>query len=442
MGKKSFFDFVNKIKKKDASASQKESSQKIDKLLGTISRYFTTEPERERVLRYEDFDAAGDTYYATVSARYKVCQRIFMALFIIFVTISITFNIKNITYDNFFYLVKDFGAVASSDDYRYETLSYDASTNQSFSIYRGGLAVVSRSNVSAFTSTGRRTLRSNAVYSNPSVAASDKYLLVYDMGDSNFAIYNSFAKVYSEKLDYPITDACFSEKGSFILLTRSEKYQSTILFYDEDFDRVSRYSKPLYAIDIAIDENGKRAAAVYLDTENGISATKVIVYDLSSHEEIAEHTFSGEFPLSCAFFESGELSVITDSSVITFDKRAKKWVASESYYSKTVSAIWNDEKHSAVAYNNGVATDINEISVFDKNGNLVYNETIPMGVEQLSVRSGYVFVKNSEGVTRIKMKDSSLQSLECQSGRMLVYDSDTVLVCMQSKAVYLDFSDQ
>ena len=55
----------------------------------------------------------------------------------------------------------------------YETLSYDASSNQSFALYRGGLAVVGRTNVSAFTATGRRTLNARDSYSSPFVTVSD-----------------------------------------------------------------------------------------------------------------------------------------------------------------------------------------------------------------------------------------------------------------------------
>ena len=69
--KNKLFSFFEKITDDKADSRFARFSQ-------TISKYFSTEPERERVLRYEDFDAAGDTYYATVSAWYKVLQRVFL----------------------------------------------------------------------------------------------------------------------------------------------------------------------------------------------------------------------------------------------------------------------------------------------------------------------------------------------------------------------------
>ena len=224
------FSFFNKDN--DNKDNDKNSNRRFAKFSETVSKYFSTEPEKEKVLRYEDFDAAGDTYYATVSAWYKVLERVFLVCLAVFAVVSVTVNFKNITYDNVFYLIKDFNTAVDTENVKYDTLSYDATADQSFALYRGGLAVVSRSNVSAFTATGRRTLNSNASYSKPFAVSSDKYLLVYDVGDGNMAIYNSFAKVYTEKLNYPITAACFSGSGRFAVLTRSEEYESNAYFYN------------------------------------------------------------------------------------------------------------------------------------------------------------------------------------------------------------------
>lgn len=435
--KNKFFGFFEK-KETDNDNAENNSLRRFSK---KVSKYFSTEPEKEKVLHYKDFDAAGDTYYASVSAWYKVFQRIFFVGFIVFSLSSILMNFKHITYDNFFYLVKDFNTAVDTENVNYETLSYDASTDQSFTLYRGGIAVVSRSKVSAFTATGRRTLNSNASYSKPFAVASDKYLLVYDMGDSTFSIYNSFAKVYTENLDYPVTGACFSESGNFAILTRSAEYESDIIVYNENFERLARYSRASYAVDISLDENSEQLGAVYVDTKDGIVDTKVVFYDLGEHKKVGEYSYPGEFPLSCTFLDSGGFAAVTDGALRIFDRALNEKKVSDSYSSNEVSAVFADENYAAVAFNNGIITDQTEIIVFDKRGELVYNEVILSSVEQLSVCDGYIFAKNSTGVVRVRIKDSSLEQLVCQDGVMLVYDRSTALVCAESKAVYLKFDD-
>ncbi len=427
-------------KNKDANENQ-NADNRFAEFSRIVSKYFSTEPEKEKVLRYEDFDAAGDHYYATVSAWYKVLQRVFLVCLAVFSIVSVTVNFRHITYDNLFYLVKDFSTAVDTENVSYETLSYDASANQHFTLYRGGLAVVSRSNVSAFTATGRRTLNNNDSYSNPFAISSDKYLLVYDMGEGNLSIYNSFAKIYSEKLNYPVTSACFSKEGSFAVLTRSEKYESEIIVYDKNFRKLINYRKGSFAIDVSLSEDGERLGAVYCDTDNGIVCTKVMFYDLRKQEKIEEYSYVGEFPLSCSFLSGGGFAAITDGSIKIFDKALKEKGESDGYSSGEVSAVWSDYEYAAVAFNDGVLSDVNEIFVFDKRGELVYNGIIQSDVTQLEVSDGYVFVKNVLGAGRISIKDGSFEELQCQDGKMLVYDRSTVLVCTEAKAVYLKFKD-
>lgn len=436
MSNKKFSFFKNKNNEKE-----KNADSRFAKFSQTVSKYFSAEPEKEKVLRYEDFDAAGDTYYATVSAWYKVLQRIFLVGLAVFSVVSITVNFKHITYDNFFYLIKDFNTAVDTESVRYETLSYDASADQSFALYRGGLAVVSRSNVSAFTATGRRTLNSNSAYSKPFAVTSDKYLLVYDIGDGNMAIYNSFAKVYSEKLNYPISDACFSKEGSFAVLTRSEQYESEIIVYDKNFKKLINYRKGSFAVDVALSPDGEKLGALYCDTDDGIVCTKMVLYDLKNQEKIDEQIYTGEFPLACSFLDDGGFAFITDTRVRTFDKIFREKAESDSYFAGSVSAVWCDNEYAAVAFNNGITSDTNEVFVFDKRGELVYNDVVRSDVSQFAVRDGYFFVKNTVGVIRIRIEDGNKESLECQDGKMLVYDGSTVLVCAEAKAVYLNFED-
>ena len=98
-------------------------------------------------------------------------------------------------------------------------------------------------------------------------------------------------------------------------------------------------------------------------------------------------------------------------------------------------------EYSAVAINDGVIVDLNEIMVFNKNGELIYDEMVLSGVNELSVSDGYLFIKNGDGVVRIGLKNGASKELESGSGKMFVYDASTVMVCLPSKAVYLNFDD-
>ena len=422
-----------------------ESSGFAEKFTG----FFSAEPQKEKILRHEDFARAGDVYYASVSARYKVAQRILVLLLVFFLLFSIFTNIREITYGNLFYFVRDFGNAVDIESTNYETLSYDVYQNQNFSLYRGGIAAVSPSNVSVFTATGRRTLKSRADFVIPYSVCSDKYVLVYDMSGNSFALYNSFSKVYTESFDYPITDAAISDSGAFAVLTRSSDYKSVINVYNKSFKLIGRYSKNLYALDLSIDDKGERMAVLFYDVGDGRGRTTLRVYDISNRVSdkrdpdedriLCEKEIDYAFSLSCSFNSGGGLSVITDSSILLLDGNLDP--GDSIGYNAEVSAVYTGENGAAVALRSGALNDRNRIIAFDGNGKLLYDETVRSSVREISVLDEYVFVKSDTGAMRINTRNGDEERYECQSGRMLVYDSSTAIICAESKAIYIKFKD-
>ena len=94
-----------KTKTDDENEEDTEDSRRgIGEFANRIGRFFSHEPQKEKVLRHKDFHAAGDVYYASVSAGYKVIQRFLWVFFVCFMAISLILNYRVITYDNFFYL--------------------------------------------------------------------------------------------------------------------------------------------------------------------------------------------------------------------------------------------------------------------------------------------------------------------------------------------------
>ena len=422
-----------------------ESSGFAEKFTG----FFSAEPQKEKILRHEDFARAGDVYYASVSARYKVAQRILVLLLVFFLLFSIFTNIREITYGNLFYFVRDFGNAVDIESTNYETLSYDVYQNQNFSLYRGGIAAVSPSNVSVFTATGRRTLKSRADFVIPYSVCSDKYVLVYDMSGNSFALYNSFSKVYTESFDYPITDAAISDSGAFAVLTRSSDYKSVINVYNKSFKLIGRYSKNLYALDLSIDDKGERMAVLFYDVGDGRGRTTLRVYDISNRVSdkrdpdedriLCEKEIDYAFSLSCSFNSGGGLSVITDSSILLLDGNLDP--GDSIGYNAEVSAVYTGENGAAVALRSGALNDRNRIIAFDGNGKLLYDETVRSSVREISVLDKYVFIKSDTGAMRLNTQNGDEERYDCQSGRMLVYDSSTAIICAESKAIYIKFKD-
>ena len=320
------FPFGKRIPK-----GEQDPSEEANGFGQRIGRFFSPEPQVEKVLRAEDFHAAGDTYYAGVSAGYKVAQRLLWTVFVVFLTCSILFNYQEITYDNFYYLIKDFSGAVDTDNRRYETLSYESDSRQRFVLYRGGLATVSPSNISVFTATGRRSLQTTSSFSSPYAVSSNRYVLIYDTSGKTFSVYNSFARVYTETLSDPVTDACLMEDGSFVIVTRSSDYRSVVRVYNKRFEKAAELRSEAYVFDIAASKDKNVLTLLSYDAGNGVGQTTLSVRELSSLEEENRISFSGEFPLGCDFLEDKGFALVTDRHIRILDGDFSEKERSEDY---------------------------------------------------------------------------------------------------------------
>ncbi len=402
-----------------------------------VGRFFSPEPQKEKVLHHEDFNAAGDVYYANVSAGYKVAQHILWLVFIFFMVFSIAINYKEITYDNFFYLIKDFSSAVGAESTNYETLSYESDPRQNFALYRGGVATVSPSRISAFTATGRRTLRADSGFSSPYVVCSDKYMLVYDTAGTTFSVYNSFARIYTETLTYPITNACFADDGRLAIVTREADSKAVVYVYNDDFEKLAKYRFDAYMFDIAIDSDRDLIAFIYYGIGDGTGQTTVSFRNLDDLEEIASFNLMGEFPLESGFIEKENFALITDSAVRIIDNSLNAEGAEiYDYINGNVTGYCINDEGVAVSV---TVSSKNEVIAFDQNGKMLYNDVIHVGVTDIGISGEYIFLQTETGVVRLDVADGEEETLISGDGKMLVYNYETVLICGESKAEYLVF---
>ncbi len=425
-------------KKKQDDQSENMHGSENNMFFSKIGEFFDPAPQKEKVLRHEDFKGAGDTYYAAVSGGYKISQRIITIVLVFFLLFSFLANFREITYDNLFYLIKDFSAAAGKSGGNYNVLSYESDKRHFFALYRGGLTVVNPSNISAFTATGRRTLNKTSQFSSPCIETSDKYFMIYDISGNTFSVYNSFARIYSETLEYPVSAAAFAENGTMAIVTRDISHKSMVHIYSKNFKRLFTVpSSSKYAFDVEMSSENDRLAISYYGIGNGSGRTEISMRKLSDMEELGEILIDGEFLLDSGFIDEGLFVAVTDRSIRIYDKYFEELDAYE-YGIGTVSGYEVSRHGAAASY---TINSKNYVIVFDKSGKLLYNESINDTVKDIGLFGGYVFLRNDEGVLRIDPISLDEQRLTSSQGKMLIYSANTVLVCGDARAEYLVFED-
>jgi hypothetical protein len=410
-------------------------NNKAGKLAGKIGSFFDPEPQKEKVLRHEDFSAAGDVYYADVAVAYKIISRILWLFFVFFLVFSIITNHRDITYENFYYLFKDFSSAVDAGTSNYETLSYDSDSRQKFALYRGGLATVNPSTLSIYTATGRKTIRENINYSSPHIVCSDKYVLVYDSSGKSFSVYNSFSRIFSDTLEYPITDACFASNGRFAIVTRDADSKAVVYIYGKNFKKLAKYGYDEYAFDVAISSERNLLMMLFYGEGDGVGRTELALCNADDLKDVGAWCFEGEFPIGAFFIDRDRIALITDRAVRIFDEKMTEIESVEYIDSEIVDFCVTDDGFAVSTLKNAK----NQLIVFDKNGKLVYNSYIKYNVMQIGFSEDFAFVNTGDGVARISLKNGKDEFLPSDNGKLLVYSETTALICGEARAEYLVF---
>lgn len=386
-------------------------------------------------------DTLQNEYYEDVSAGLGILQVILYLSLFAFVVISFLSNTNLITYQNFYHFFKDLNASAENTDvFSGDYITYPASDTQSFTLYRRGLAVAGNRSVTVFSATGRQTVSVSVNYQNPVAVGSGKYLLVYELGGTQYSLYNSYTQLFSGKSDFPLYGATVSDNGTYALISTSDTYPSVVSFYNNQFALVGRYSKTGYVMDVAINKKGSQIALVMSNSEEGRFHTVAECYEKGKDNAFYTASVSSSMALSCAFTDSEMLAVLCSDGI---------YYISSSGNVELVQDLRGTELSHAVLDSNGVAVCIasstisekNRIIVFDKSGKMLYNEIVTENVEELARYQRTIYYLSADHVNRLDVQSGEVlrvahNTRQCQ---LLAINENEALLCSSQKADYISF---
>ena len=380
-------------------------------------------------------------YYESVSSGLGIVQVVLYLSLLAFVVLSFLRNTDLITYRNFYYFIKDLNASAKTVNvWNTDSVSYPTDDKQSFALYRKGLAVAGNNSVTVFTATGRQSISQSISYRNPVAVGTGKYLLVYDLGGTEYSLYNSYTQIFSGETDYPISGAAVSESGTYALITEASEINSVVTLYNSSFERKSAYPKKGYVMDVAISSDGEQIAMVTSTVANGSFHTELTVCKVGEKTERAKLKISDSLALSCIFTEKNTVSVLCSGGVYTFTADGKR-LGSHGFGGDTVAAYAITDSGIAVALKTLGTSEKKHILVFDKRGELICNENAPKQVDAMVRQGDTVYLQTAYSVIKLDVNTRKFTERICQTAqrKILAVSESEILLCSPQKAVYLNF---
>ncbi len=397
--------------------------------------------QRRKSSEKHDAAVVRNEYYEDISARLGIFQVILYLSLFAFVVLSFAKNTNLITYQNFYYFFKDLGASAESvDTVNADAVSYPAADEQSFALYRNGLAVAGNNAVTVFTSTGRQTVSQSIRYKNPVALGSGKYLLVYELGGTQYSLYNSYTQIYEGKSDFPLYGAAISKEGTYALVSRSEQYTSVVSLYSSRFSLLNRYNKNGYVMDVALNEKGTQLAMLTSSVKDGLFETSLTLYEPRKNDEGISTSLGSCVALSCEFSANGSIQALCEDR-ICFVSGDGTLVGEYFFEGRQIVSAELGLHGAAICLKSSALSMENTVVVFDKSGKALYHNDVGERVEELRLFEESLFLLTSNGVSRLDLRSETMQSVPCQveNRHILAVNADEILLCSPQRAEYVDF---
>ena len=160
-------------------------------------------------------------------------------------------------------------------------------------------------------------------FSNPMTRVCGKRILVFDSGRYGFKMFNKKGEIYSKTTDDTILTGSLSENGTAAIVTDSEKYASTVLFYNKEGKLIYRYNSTARVTSATVNEDGKGAYVCTFSSVDGVIYSQVHQLDFSKDGEQLVSDNIQTLAIDCIANEAGDIVIAGDSGIYTVSPEGK-----------------------------------------------------------------------------------------------------------------------
>ena len=320
-------------------------------------------------------------------ARYGV-----FLFFLLFVILSMTIFRKDITFDNFRYLMKYLEISPPSVGEEENILNIAVGKDATIGLINDKLVLAEDHSVVSYDLSGRKLLSETVRYQNPTAVQNAQSLLLYDRDGTGLSIYNSFSKVYDKNLPTAIEAVTLSDDGGFAVITREKSYSGGFTVYDNHYKKIYSFmTRTATVTDLCYDGKQKRAACATLDAKDGDFYAELYTFDLTNENEIkASASLTGEMPLSMFCVGDG-FALMTDRGLHFYDYDAKETAFCDFEY-ETPSSLYRFDEFFAVVFKSSLAGTETALRIYDDTGSLLYTQYFKSEPADVHAANGFFYV--------------------------------------------------
>ncbi len=200
-------------------------------------------------------------------------------------------------------------------------ITFPESDNNRFHLLKKGLVILSNEKLSVYSMSGEEKYSVPLTYRNPTVSGSEKHLIAFDRGSTEFLVTNGTSILLQEEAASNIINANMNRNGAFSLITDGPDCKTLLSVYNPSFDLVYKlYSTEQYVMDAAISNNNKSMAVLTLSASGEGFIGAVSFYHLDEEEPYFTHSLTDCVPLAVEYDAGGQIRVLCENRYLLFDK--------------------------------------------------------------------------------------------------------------------------
>ena len=367
------------------------------------------------------------------------------SLFIFFMSMTFVYS-SQITVENFRYILKDMNLKIPTGKEEYGDIYYVADMEQSYAVYRGDFVCVGRGTLQVIDMAGKQIQSTALKYIKPRLVTSGKYMLVYDLSNTQYSIFNTFSLLHTATLDYPISDADMNDEGYYLLVSRDAEYKSCVTVYNKEMETVYVYqTNDRYIFDAHLYNDG--SFVLYASkAKDGDSYSEIIKGNIKEKEVKITYERAGTIFLSAEKSGNETTSVLCSDTILFFS--GDEIIAEYSFFGRVCRRFAaGDGNTAAVLSSEGAGAD-SVLMVFDTAGKVLYESDAGSDVAALYCHNKNVYSLYTGSVERFEINTG--KTYYCKSGyetKGLVFpDNEIVLAATAGSAypvsVYDDFKER
>jgi WD40 repeat protein len=188
----------------------------------------------------------------------------------------------------------------------------------SFASFRGEFAVAGSSGLQLYDASGAVILKESISYAEPVVQTGEKYLLLYDAGGTEYALFTTLACVHRGTSYGAIQCAAVSDTGAYAVVSRASEARCVIALYNASFSKTALIYRESYVTDLTFSPDGKTLAVLGVSASDWSLATTLTLCTVGT--DVTKTISLGSLlPLRAQYMRGGKLAVVCDSALLFFD---------------------------------------------------------------------------------------------------------------------------